>query len=661
MRIALFIAVLVTLAPGAAAAQGAGTTGQATPSPSDRIGEAYDEFLRAHLLERADDVNGAIAAYRRAMALDPSAAAIPADLANLFLRENRVSEAVAAAEAAVKLEASNREAHRVLGLAYSAMAAAPQGGNRRAAQEENLSRAIQHLERALEPPVAAPDAEVRASLARLYIVAGSPDKAIPILTELVNEAPGWTEGPGLLVEAYSAAGRSAEAVTWLESAAAENPRLYSTLGDFYARERRWADSATAYEQALQQSPRSFDLRVRMASSLLNAGSRADVLKARDALREALSRRATDERALYLLSQAERRAGEFDAAEKTARRLISQNARNPRGYLALAEALEEQRRYQQVVDALGPALDALRSTSDSVRALAMLLPHLGFAYQELGQFDRAVATFEEARRLAPEDPSLLGYLIQAQLAARNYSAAAELARAARTRDPGDLRLARFEALALRRSGRVDESLKILEDMADRHRDSPAAYVALAQGYSDSNRGAQAVKVLQDAQSRFPGDSSILFELGAVFERQKRFAESEAAFRQLIAKEPDHAPALNYLGYMLADRGERLGESVQFLKRALAIEPDNGSYLDSIGWAYFKEGKLDLALENLRRAADMLLTNSVVQDHYGDVLFRLGRYDEAISAWDRALGGDGESVDRNDIDRKIRSARQKLPKR
>ena len=114
-------------------------------------------------------------------------------------------------------------------------------------------------------------------------------------------------------------------------------------------------------------------------------------------------------------------------------------------------------------------------------------------------------------------------------------------------------------------------------------------------------------------------------------------------------------------MLAERGERLNESVDLVKRALALEPDNGSYLDSIGWAYFKDNKLDLALDHLHRAADMLTTNSVVQDHYADVLFRLGRYNDAIAAWNKALSGDGDAIDRGDIDKKIRSARQKLPRK
>jgi tetratricopeptide (TPR) repeat protein len=666
MKVACFLAVigLSVVLGGRAAAQPA-RGGEPPPAQvPDRVAEAYEQFLRAHMFQEDENTESAIAAYKRAMALDPTAGDIPADLADLYLRENRATEAMAAAEQALKISPKNREAHRVLGTLYASLASGapetPRGGGREAARE-NLTRAIQHLEQAIEPPLASPDANVRAMLARLYIASTSYDKAITLLADLVKQEPGWQDGPMLLAEAYSAAGRGAEAVAWLEEAAQDNAQLYGTLADFYGRERRWAESAASYERALKRSPRSFDLRVRMASSLLNSGSRADVLKARDALREALTMRATEERALYLLSQAERRAGEFQAAETTARRLIAQNSRNPRGYVALAEALEEQRRYQQVVDALAPAITTFRAAADGTFAQSMLLPHLGFAYQELEQYEKAIATFEEARKVAPNDPSLVGYLIQAHLAAKNFTVAADLARAARAQNPTDLRLARLEAQALRRGGRVDEGLAILEAMTRSETSEPAAHIALAQAYVEANRGAQAVKVLQDAQVRFPKETAISFELGAVLDRQKKFTESEAIFRQLIAREPENAAALNYLGYMLADRGERLDESVGYLKRALAIDPENGSFLDSIGWAYFKIGQLDLALENLKRAADQLLTNSVVQDHYGDALSKAGRLDDAIEAWNRALAGDGDSVDRSDIERKIRSARQKLPRR
>ena len=88
----------------------------------------------------------------------------------------------------------------------------------------------------------------------------------------------------------------------------------------------------------------------------------------------------------------------------------------------------------------------------------------------------------------------------------------------------------------------------------------------------------------------------------------------------------------------------------------MDPHNGSYLDSLGWAYFKLDRLDLAEPPLRAASDQLPGNSVVQDHLGDLLHRLGQPAEAIRAWERALAGDGDAIDAETIERKIDDARR-----
>ena len=77
---------------------------------------------------------------------------------------------------------------------------------------EEMARAIEHLEKTLETPVRQTDIEVRAQLSRLYLAADQYDKAIPLLTEIVKEAPAWREGPNLLMEAYSGAGKTQEAI-----------------------------------------------------------------------------------------------------------------------------------------------------------------------------------------------------------------------------------------------------------------------------------------------------------------------------------------------------------------------------------------------------------------------------------------------------------------
>jgi tetratricopeptide (TPR) repeat protein len=652
-----FVVLAATLAATLACASAVEAQSKAGAQPKpDRTAEAYAQFMLGHHLDEADDQTGAIAAYKRAMELDPASAEIPGELAALYLRENKVQEAITTAEQALKLSAANREANRVLGIINAALSEG-------ARNSDNVTKAIGYLEKAIAGQGGEADPNVRATLSRLYVTSGQYDKAIPLLTTLVNEQPGWQDGPLLLAEAYSSAGRNADAIAWLEQHTVDDPRLLPTLGDFYERERRWKDASEVYARALQRAPRNTELRARYASTLVNAGGRDNLLKARDILNELIQARPNDTaRVLYLLSQTERRLGDSKAAEATARRVIAQNSKSPWGYYALAEALESQRDYQSVVSELAPIVAEFRGKStDPSFDVGLLLPHLGFAYQELGQYDKAIATFEDARRLSPKDPAIAAYLAEANIAAKRYSVAVDVTKAALADTPDDTRLVRLQAQALRQSGKSEQGIALLEESVKKRADDPTAYIALAQLYTDIERGAQAVKVLQEAQEKFPGDTTITFELGATFDRQKRFADAEATFKQLIELDPENAPALNYLGYMLAERGERLDESVDYVKKALEIEPDNGSYLDSLGWAYYKADKLDLAEGNLKRAADQLRTNSVIQDHYGDVLFKLGRYDEAIAAFNRALSGDGDSIDRADIDKKIRTAKQKLNRR
>src|SRR5213593_1472303 len=165
MKFAVFVAACSIAFPCAASAQ--------TRPPISKAAEAYAQFLLAHHLEEREDENGAIAAYKRAMELDPQAADIPAELAALYLRQSKVPEAMGAAEQALKVAPANREANRVLGIVYAALSESGRGSGRAAAGDkasaDNLAKAIQHLEAALERPMSQGDPNVRATLARVYV------------------------------------------------------------------------------------------------------------------------------------------------------------------------------------------------------------------------------------------------------------------------------------------------------------------------------------------------------------------------------------------------------------------------------------------------------------------------------------------------------------
>lgn len=662
--------LLLALALTTAIDQSAGPTraGGATPPPApqaslaaDPSTDAYYQFLSGRFLESRGDVDGAVKAYQEAMRLDPRSAEIPAELASLYARQNRVRDAIAAAELALERDPAHSDAHRVLGMVYTALAE----GGREASSGATAARtapmvrqALDHLERVRPLPSGDLDVNVQLALGRLYLRTNVYDKAIAALTNVLEQEPGYIQAVALLAQAYSGAGRSHDAIALLKEAVDEEPGFYPALGDALEREQQWPEAAAAYEQAAQREPSNVGLLVKRANALMNIEGGREMTRARDLLAGVVRKSPTDPWPLYLLARAQRETGQLDASEASARRLMTLSPRSSWGPHALAQVFEQRREYANVIDALQPLIpDESSKTPGRDADTALLLTHVGFAYEELGKHEQAVKIFERATGLAPEDPALEAHLLEAQLGAKQFAAAATRGADARARHPDDLRIASLSAQALQKNGAFEQGLAIVRKTVEAHASDPAAYVALADFYGGANRAGEAVDVLKDASQKFPRDTSVLFQLGGMLDKQKRHTEAEQTFRQLLERDPRHAPSLNYLGYILAERGERLEESVTYIQRALELDPNNGAYLDSLGWAYFKMNRLDLAEPNLKQAAEQLINDSVIQDHFADLLFKRGRFKEAIAVWERALAGDGEAVERAAISRKIRQAQER----
>jgi len=137
--------------------------------------------------------------------------------------------------------------------------------------------------------------------------------------------------------------------------------------------------------------------------------------------------------------------------------------------------------------------------------------------------------------------------------------------------------------------------------------------------------------------------------------------------VLGTDPRNAMALNYLGYMLADRGVRLEEALSLIKKAVQEEPQNGAYLDSLGWAYYKIGNYEMAEENLRRAMEHISKDPTVHDHMGEVYAKTGRlklaaaqWERALEEWNRSLPADVESNDVARVQKQLESTKVRLAK-
>lgn len=639
-------AVLLVFAATPARAQ---TT---APAPQDPKAQAQYEFMMARHMESEGDMPAALAALERARKLDPQAAEIPAELAGYYQRQNRTPEAVTAAEQALKLDAENVEAHNVLGTIYSAWAegAAPPPPGQTPASTR--AAAIEHLSAIQNTPLMATNPNMQMTLGRLQLRAGKADLAVPILEKVAAQAP-WSPQPLLLLyEAQIAQGKFEDAERSLVQAAEIDPRYFAQLGQFYERQGKWADSAAAYEEAIGSSRQpSRDLQIRYAAALINMDGGA--AKARPILNELLKTSPNDTRALYMLSTAERTMGDDTSAEATARKLMSIDPTSIGGLRALVAVLFDRFEYRQIVDAAAALVkDPSRAKGREFEAAAVLV-QVGIAQQQLANWDGSIAAFGAAKTLTPDDPELDAYLVQAHLTARRFDRAEALAREALARDADQPRMIRLRAQALLKAGKAADANKLLEDGVARNPESREFVVGLADLYADQKRTADAVRMLEQARKQFGDDQAIAMRVANVYERGGRLDDAEKELRRLIAADPLNADAMNSLGYMFAEHGVKLPEAVDLAERALKIEPGNPAYLDTLGWALFKQGKVDAAADALGKAAAMLAGNSVIQDHHGDVLAKRGRSAEAVAAWQRALAGDGESIDRAAIEKKIKA--------
>ncbi len=132
----------------------------------------------------------------------------------------------------------------------------------------------------------------------------------------------------------------------------------------------------------------------------------------------------------------------------------------------------------------------------------------------------------------------------------------------------------------------------------------------------------------------GELKLLFALGAAYEKDNQVDQAIGVFEEMIAKSPDHAGALNYLGYMLADRGQRLEYAKDLIEKAVQISPENAAYLDSYGWVFYRLEEYDKALEHLKKAVT-LENDPVIFDHLGDAYKATGDLDSARVWWRKAL--------------------------
>lgn len=185
------------------------------------------------------------------------------------------------------------------------------------------------------------------------------------------------------------------------------------------------------------------------------------------------------------------------------------------------------------------------------------------------------------------------------------------------------------------GQTDDAIAFLDKLTPED-DEQRFSVARAKGeiLTAKNRYADAMQVYDAALAKGDFHSDLLYTRAMLAERMGRVDVLEKDLRTILAREPDNAQALNALGYTLADSTKRYDEALTLISRALALSPKDFYVLDSMGWVLYRLGRFDEALGYLHKARAMR-NDPEVAAHLGEVLWVKGDRDAARKTWDAAL--------------------------
>ncbi|MEA2492045.1 MAG: hypothetical protein QOH21_3837, partial [Acidobacteriota bacterium] len=381
-----------------------------------------------------------------------------------------------------------------------------------------------------------------------------------------------------------------------------------------------------------------------------------------------------------------RGGDARAARDRFKVLTTADPKDRRSLYFLAEALNDLEQYKESTPILQQLVEANPADAD-------LLASYGLALAGLKRWDDAQGTFHQLLTV-PNVPENLAALARTQLAyidlqKGNYAAAVDAAKSVFIfHDKPNSQAINVALDALRKQKKFAEAVTLLQPLAEKYGNDPfvsARYiealaragqkeqaaqkaaaqvklgvrnaVAAAEAYLTAEDSASAIALMTSAVKEKPEELDLQFELGSAYERGGNRKKAEETFGAILAKKPEYAPALNYLGYMWAESGVNLDRAQEMLTRAVGQEPDNGAYMDSLGWVYYRVGNLDLAEKYLTDATRLMPRDATVHEHLGDVLAKRGDLDRALASYRTALTLDPESKDVDKIRSKIAEIERK----
>jgi len=351
-----------------------------------------------------------------------------------------------------------------------------------------------------------------------------------------------------------------------------------------------------------------------------------------ALRKALELNREDPRTWLLLSRVYEMQEREALSEETLRQGLEELPDNQLLRLALAERLVSHEKYEGAYEQFSILHDALPANDEISQALGGLTIELG-KWEEAREIWNALLDKPGRRDRAHY------FLAQVEQNTGNPEAAYKLYEKVDGLLMTDARIQMSRLLV--EQGKVEEALKLLTvQRLLSPEDAIRLYLEEATVLSDAGRDIEVMELLDKALEEFPLHSDLLYARALQGEKMGDIGILERDLRKVIEQDPDHAQALNALGYTLADETTRFEEAFELISKAYALMPESAAILDSMGWVHYRRGNLDEAIKFLEKAAAADKDGEIAA-HLGEVYWAKGWRDKAMKVWMDALQRDPEN--------------------
>ena len=609
--------------PAHAVQKSSGPALEADGEETLRRGEAYYHLMRAAFAARRGRLGDALTEIRRANRAEPNSPDLLAESANLLMSLGQVVEAEGLAREALELDSGQRAAMRLLAEIAASRGVAGRGDPSSRAEAIRLYETL-----AKDPDV---EDEVLRVLADLHFQDGNIDGAVAVARRLAQQREGDVLVVEMLAQILRHDGRQVEALEalldYLRRFGSQDS-VVPMISQLARQTDQWEAVAAACEAWLADHPDSQPVRKLRVQALLQTRR---FLEAVTELERTLEASPQDLPLQLQLATVYTSAGRLADGAALAAKLAEAYPGEPRIHALRADALSRQGNWEEALAALSVALDGFTApTIGSPERRDMVRRRMATVHLEQRNLEQAKQLLEEVEE--PEDAEALELRIRVALAGEDYATARRLI--------GDLRASKETGLAnflegelLVLTGRTAKARARFKAAAEEI--DPSMWIHVGQIWREAEQVEEGERALRRWVSREPGSAQAHFGLADYLERTGRFEEAEQELEKTLGLEPDHAEALNYLGYSLADRNERLDEALGLILRALEIDPWNGAFLDSLGWVYYRLGRYEEARDPLERAAREYPHDAVVLEHLGDLYAKIGEHELALAMWRRAL--------------------------